>query len=112
MKLDTIEGILAEVKEISEIEGRDLLQWLYREILLNTLKCKRDELDILDLKVINRMVDEFRYAARVFKPYRSLRKVSIFGSARVPEGDPHYDLAARFGRLMTERDFMAITGAA
>ena len=112
MKLDTIEDILQEVKEISEFEGRDLRQWLYREILLNALKCKRDELDILDLKMISRAVDEFRYAARVFKPYRSLRKVSIFGSARVPEGEPHYELAARFGRLMTEQGFMTITGAA
>ena len=112
MKLDTIEGILEEVKEISEFEGRDLRQWLYREILLNALKCKRDELDILDLKMISRMMDEFRYAARVFKPYRSLRKVSIFGSARVPEEDPHFEMAARFGRLMTEQGFMTITGAA
>ena len=112
MKLDTLEDILEEVKEISEIKGRDLRQWLYREILLNALKTKRDELDILDLKVLNRAVDEFRYAARVFKPYRSVRKVSIFGSARVPESDPHYELAARFSRLMTEQGFMAITGAA
>ena len=112
MKLDTVEDILKEVKEISEFQGRDLRQWLYREILLNALKAKRDDLDILDLKVINRAVDEYRYAAKVFKPYRHLRKVSIFGSARVPEGEPHYDLAARFGRLMTGQGFMAITGAA
>ncbi|MDA0263394.1 MAG: LOG family protein [Chloroflexi bacterium] len=112
MNLDTVEGILEQVKDISEVNGRDQRQWLYREILLNALKCKRDELDILDLKVINRMVDEFRYAAKVFKPYRSVRKVSIFGSARVPEGDPHYELAARFAHQMTGHGFMAITGAA
>ena len=40
MKLDTTEDILKEVKEISEFEGRDLRRWLYREILLNALKCK------------------------------------------------------------------------
>lgn len=112
MKLDTVEDILNEAKEISEFEGRDLRQWLYRDILLNALKCKRDELDILDLKMIDRAVDEFRYAARVFKPYRKLRKVSIFGSARVPEGDPHYEMAAGFGRSMADQGFMAITGAA
>ena len=112
MKLDTVQDVLAEVEEIYDFQGRDLRPWLYREILLNALKCKRDELDILDLKVINRAVDEFRYAARVFKPYRAVRKVSIFGSARVPEDDPHYDLAVQFGRLMTQQGFMAITGAA
>ena len=88
MKLDTVEDILEEVKEIAGSEGRDLRPWLYREILLNALKCKRDELDLLDLKVVNRAVDEFRYAARVFKPYRNVRKVSIFGSARVLEDEP------------------------
>ena len=111
MKLETVEDILREVEEIAGFEGRDLRGRLYREILLNALKTKRDELDILDLKVISRAMDEFRYAAKVFRPNRSLRKVSIFGSARTPEGDPHYELATRFGRLLTELGFMAITGA-
>ena len=111
MKLDTVEDILEEVKEISDFKGRNLRPWLYRAILLNALKCKRDELDILDLKVVNRAVGEFRYAARVFKPYRSVRKVSIFGSARVLEGEPHYELAAQFSRILAEQGFMVITGA-
>ncbi len=112
MKLDTTEDILQEAKEIAEFEGRNLRPRLYREILLNALKCKRDDLDILDLKMISRSVDEFRYAARVFKPYRRLRKVSIFGSARISEEDPHYKLAEELGRQMTEQGFMTITGAA
>ena len=112
MKLDTVEEIFDEVKEIIDFKGRDLRPWLYREILLNALKCKRDELDILDLKVVNRAVDEFRYAARVFKPYRNVRKVSIFGSARVSEDDPHYKLATQFSRLLAEQGFMVISGAA
>ncbi|MCH8226523.1 MAG: hypothetical protein IIC97_11720, partial [Chloroflexi bacterium] len=49
MKLDTLEDILREVTEISQLERRDLRQWLHREILLNALKCKRDELDTLEL---------------------------------------------------------------
>ena len=112
VKLDTVQDILAEVEEIYDFQGRDLRPWLYREILLNALKCKRDELDILDLKVINRSVDEFRYAVKVFKPYRAVRKVSIFGSARTGEDEPYYDLAVQFGRLMAKDGFMAITGAA
>ena len=97
IKLDTIEDILQQVNDIADLEGRDLRQWLYREILLNALKCKRDELDILDLKVINRMVDEFRYAAGVFKPYRKTRKVWIFGLARTPEDEPYYKRASENG---------------
>src|SRR5207237_535202 len=91
---------------------KDLRSVLYRDILLNALKAKRDELDILDLKVINRAMAEFRYAARVFKPYRGVRKVSIFGSAREKKGHPYYELAVRLGRLLVGKGFMVITGAA
>lgn len=112
MNLDITKDTLRAVEDIFTAEGKDLRSLLYKEIIINALKCKRDELDILDLKVINRAVAEFRYASRIFKPYRSVRKVSIFGSSRVPEGTPYYDLAVRFGRLLTEQGFMVITGAA
>ena len=36
---------------------------------MNALKCKRDELDILDLKVISRALAEFRHAARAFSSH-------------------------------------------
>src|SRR5213592_1601468 len=74
------EEALRFAEEILRSDQKDLRSVLYRDILLNALKAKRDELDILDLKVINRAMAEFRYAARVFKPYRGVRKVSIFGS--------------------------------
>lgn len=112
MNLDNLDEVLEEVKKICLSEGRDLTTRLYRELIINALKFKRDELDELDLKIINRAVAEFRYAARVFKPYRGTRKISIFGSARTPEDDPYYEIAVDFSRKMVEQDFMVITGAA
>lgn len=111
-KPDNLEDALAAAQEILTTDDQDLRSLLYRDILLNAIKCKRDDLDILDLKVINRAVAEFRHAARVFKPYRGVRKVSIFGSAREKEGSAYYDLAVRLGRSLVERGFMVITGAA
>ena len=108
---DNPEDALRSLRDIIECEGNDLRSVLYRNIVLNSLKCKRGELDILDLKIIDRMVAEFRYAASVFKPYRSVRKVSVFGSARVKAGDPYYQLAVDFGRSIVEKGFMVITGA-
>src|SRR5213594_3508770 len=99
-------------REILTSDQKDLRSILYRDIVLNALKCKRDELDILDLKVINRAIAEFRHAARVFRPYRGVRKVSIFGSAREKSGSPYYRLATEFGRQLAEKGFMVITGAA
>src|SRR5207253_9193573 len=66
---------------------------------------------MLYLKIIHRSLKEMRYAFRVFKPYRHRRKVSIFGSARLPSDTPLYDLARRFAKLLTEEGFMVITGA-
>lgn len=38
------------------------------------------------------------------------RAVSVFGSARTPEGDPDYELARRVGRRLGEAGFAVITG--
>ena len=112
MKLDTLEGMLHEVRLIFETEGVDINTRLYRELIIDALKFKRDDLDTLDLKIAYRSMAEFRYAARVFKPYRRIRKVSIFGSARTPEDDPYYALAVDFARMLVQEKFMVITGAA
>ncbi len=112
MKLETTEDVLREVSAIFETSDASLRVRLYRELLFNALKCKRDELDTLDLKVISRAMAEFRHAARVFKPFRHIRKISIFGSARVPESDPYFQMAVDFARGMAAEGFMVITGAA
>jgi len=111
-KAENMEAALEAAREILLTDRQDLRSVLYRDILLNAIKSKRDDLDILDLKIINRAVAEFRHAARVFKPYRGVRKVSIFGSAREKKGSPYYELAVTFGRLLVEKGFMVITGAA
>src|SRR5262249_44693278 len=55
---------------------------------------------------------ELRYSLKVFLPYRTVRKVTVFGSARLPESDPAYQAAVEFGRRLAEAGFMVITGAA
>jgi hypothetical protein len=37
--------------------------------------------------------------------------VSVFGSSRMPESDPYYELARQTGRLLAERNIAVITGA-
>jgi uncharacterized protein (TIGR00730 family) len=111
-KTDNLQDALRMVQEALTTDRKDLRSVLYRDIILNSLKCQRDDLDILDLKVISRAVAEFRHAACVFKPYRTVRKVSMFGSARVTRHSPYYELAVRLGHLLVERGFMVITGAA
>ncbi len=109
---DKLQDTLRMVQEILTDNKKDLRSLLYKDIIVNALNCKRDELDILDLKVISRAVAEFRHAACVFKPYRMVRKVSMFGSARVSRRSRYYELAVKLGRLLVENGFMVITGAA
>ncbi len=65
-----------------------------------------------DLKILSRTLQELRYAFKVFSPYRSRRKVTVFGSARTPAHHPAYQQAVEFGRTMAEHDWMVVTGAA
>lgn len=105
--------------ELLEKEIRDWLQAspdpvnadLIAEMAHTILKLASDEANRGDLKILNRALKELRYAFRIFAPYRSVRKVSIFGSTRVAETDPHYQLAKRLGERLAEEGFMAITGA-
>ena len=60
---------------------------------------------------MNAALKELRYSFLVFEPYRRVRKVSIFGSARTQVDDPGYVAARDLGRAMAERDWMVITGA-
>jgi uncharacterized protein (TIGR00730 family) len=65
-----------------------------------------------DLKLLSRTLRELRYAFKVFTPYRSRRKVTVFGSARTPKGEPPYEQAVAFGRAMAKEGWLVVTGAA
>ena len=64
-----------------------------------------------DLKILSRALRELRYAFKVFAPYRSCRKVTVFGSARTASREPAYQQAVRFGRAMAENGWLVVTGA-
>jgi uncharacterized protein (TIGR00730 family) len=81
------------------------------EIVANALKLLRDKTNRGDIKLINKSFKELRYALKIFAPYRDVRKVSIFGSARTGEDHPDYVAAATFARLMADAGWMVITGA-
>ena len=72
-KTYTPEEMVEEVREVVTDPDPGFSTRLYKELLLNSLKCKRDDLDVLELKVLSRAMAEFRYAARIFKHYRDRR---------------------------------------
>jgi uncharacterized protein (TIGR00730 family) len=84
---------------------------LITDMLETALKLVRDGTDRGDLKMLNQSLKELRYAFKVFAPYRRIRKVSVFGSARTPEGAPEFEQARAFANRMTRSGWMVITGA-
>ncbi|HWL64493.1 MAG TPA: TIGR00730 family Rossman fold protein, partial [Actinomycetota bacterium] len=84
---------------------------LVREIVETALKMGEEQVSRLDRKIVNTALKELRHAFRVFAPYKGVRKVSIFGSARTLVGDPAYVAARDFSALIVKEGWMVITGA-
>ena len=109
-------------KAIPDNVARELQKWLLlrrgalnddlvTEMLQEVLKLSREERDRGDLKILARALKELSQAFEIFAPYRSIRKVSMFGSTRVRQGEPYYGMAAELARRLTREGFMVITGA-
>ena len=85
---------------------------LIDQIKLSADKLATDRTSRGDLKILSRTLRELRYAFKVFTPYRTRRKVTVFGSARTLPHEPTYQQAVEFGRAMAQHDWLVVTGAA
>jgi len=85
---------------------------LVQQIKETADKLLRDKADRADVKLLNTAFKELRYSFKVLGPYKRRRKVSVFGSARLPIADPACVQAIDFSRRMAEAGYMVITGAA
>ena len=85
---------------------------LLAEMVTSVYRLGQDRATTGDLKLLNAALKELRYAFKIFRPYRQVPKVALFGSSRLPASHPAYRAAQEFGRLMTQAGWMVITGAA
>ena len=81
-----------------------------REMILAALKAGQEDDARADLKLMNTTLKEMRFTAKIFGPYRNVRQVTVFGSARTSPDEPVYDMAREFGRKLAESGYMVITG--
>ncbi|HET6490938.1 MAG TPA: TIGR00730 family Rossman fold protein [Syntrophales bacterium] len=81
-----------------------------REMIIASLKAGQEADDSADLKLMNTTLKEMRFTSKIFGPYRNVRKVTVFGSARTLPGDPVYEMAKLFGKKLAAAGFMVITG--
>ncbi|PYM34728.1 MAG: TIGR00730 family Rossman fold protein [Candidatus Rokuibacteriota bacterium] len=83
----------------------------FSQMLITVLKLYEDGASTGDLKITNTALKELRYSFKVFAPYAEVPKVTVFGSARTPAGEPASVAAVTFGRRMVEQGWMVVTGA-
>ena len=65
----------------------------------------------LDIKIASSAIEEMGRAFTMFAPFRNLKKVSIFGSARTTSDSPIYTLTAATAKALADHNFMVVTGA-
>lgn len=100
----------ARVRQLVADWGTEKSPELIEEMIITALKMARDKMGAGDLKLMNRSLKELRYAAKIFAPYRDVRKVVVFGSARTAPTEPEAQLAEEFCRQMVTHHYMVITG--
>ncbi|MCK4905223.1 TIGR00730 family Rossman fold protein [bacterium] len=83
---------------------------LLREILTTAVKLGLESSDRGDFKLINTALKELRYSFKIFTPYRNVKKVIIFGSARSANTSPEYKMAEEFSRKISAKGYMIVTG--
>lgn len=81
------------------------------DILDTVLRMAAAGTDRLDLKITNAALKEMAEAFAMFAPYRHIRKVTMFGSARTLASDPLYAQARDLARLLARHGWSTMTGA-
>jgi len=103
--------LVKQIAELIKFKGGGYNEGEVADIIENALKLLKDVKDTGDVRVIQVALREMRYAFRLFAPYASTRKVTIFGSARTQSDKMEYQQAVDFGRKIVQAGFMVITGA-
>jgi uncharacterized protein (TIGR00730 family) len=84
---------------------------LFRSMLASLWALAREGTSAGDLKIADAALAEMTEAFRVFAPYRSVRKMTMFGSARTRPADPVYLLARDLAARLAGAGWMVVTGA-
>ena len=98
------------IDRLIEMSGKIYHPAIVREMILAALKAGQEINERIDLKIMNATLKEMRFTSKVFNPYHGIRKVSVFGSARIDPAEPLYLLARELGSALARAGYMVITG--
>ncbi|MGH9076168.1 MAG: LOG family protein [Acidimicrobiales bacterium] len=81
------------------------------ELLATVVRMASAGRDRLDLKIANAALREMSDGFEIFAPYRHVRKVTMFGSARTLPTDPLYGQARDLAARLAAQGWSTVTGA-
>ncbi|QDL11302.1 cytochrome D ubiquinol oxidase subunit II [Brasilonema octagenarum UFV-E1] len=109
---DTLESLQADIAKLFE----DLPMSKHRQYIIQALATivrlahKSEEIERLDWKILSSSLTDMERGFQLFYAYRHVRKVAIFGSARLSPETPEYRMAYEFARDVCRLGFMVMTG--
>jgi uncharacterized protein (TIGR00730 family) len=98
------------IHDLIEAVGGVRRPGIVREMILASLKAGQEDDGRVDLKLMNTSLKEMRFTAKAFSPYRDVKKVTVFGSARTRPDEKAYEMARLLGQKLAESGYMVITG--
>ncbi|MBO3462081.1 LOG family protein [Aetokthonos hydrillicola Thurmond2011] len=107
---DTLESLQADLAELIDRLPTLKQQQFIKQALATIVHLADSEIDRLDWKILSATLTDMEQGFQLFYRYRHVRKVTIFGSARLSPETPEYQLALNFGSRITQLGFMVMTG--
>lgn len=106
----TLESLRADIADLIDqlptLKHRQLIE----QALVTIVRLAGSELDRLDWKILSASLADMERGLQLFHTYRHVRKVTIFGSARLSPESPEYCIAVEFAQRVTQLGFMVMTG--
>ena len=84
-----------------QLEGHPQRRQIERA-LVALLQLSRRERGVDEWRLISGALGDLNDALEVFQPHRSVRKITVFGSARTVASDPCYRLAEELAALASQ----------
>ncbi|NWF59843.1 MAG: LOG family protein [Fischerella sp.] len=107
---DTLESLQTDIADLLErlptLKNRQYIQ----QALATIVRLAETEVDRLDWKILSASLMDMERGFQLFYDYRHVRKVTIFGSARLSSESPEYRMAVDFARYVSQLGFMVMTG--
>ncbi|ABA22268.1 conserved hypothetical protein [Trichormus variabilis ATCC 29413] len=107
---ETFESLQADLVELIDrlptLKNRQLIY----NALATIVRLADSDIERLDWKILSAALADMERGFQLFYDYRHVRKVTIFGSARLLPQAPEYQMAVEFGRAVTRMGFMVMTG--